>query len=158
MCVCVSVHAIVSDFVTPWTVYSPLGSSAHRIFQARILEWVSISSSRGSSPPRNWTHASCDSCIGRWVLYHYCHQIKQSLLGNSVCGHVCAHKIFLSKIYSEVKSLSCVRLLATPWIAAYKTPPPMGFSKQEYWSGVTLPSPESYLTRILMTWISRFIV
>ena len=40
-----------------------------------------------------------------------------------------------------MKSLSCVRLLATPWIAAYQAPPPMGFSRQEYWSGVLLPSP-----------------
>ena len=35
-----------------------------------------------------------------------------------------------------VKLLSCVRLLATPWTAAYQTPPSMGFSRQEYWSGV----------------------
>ena len=41
----------------------------------------------------------------------------------------------------KVKSLSRVRLLATPWIAAYQAPPSMGFSKQEYWSGVPLPSP-----------------
>ena len=42
----------------------------------------------------------------------------------------------------KVKSLSRVRLLATPWIAAYQAPPSMGFSRQEYWSGVPLPSPE----------------
>ena len=41
----------------------------------------------------------------------------------------------------KVKSLSCVWLLVTPWIAAYQAPPPMGFSRQEYWSGVPLPSP-----------------
>ena len=41
----------------------------------------------------------------------------------------------------KVKSLSHVRLLATPWIAAYQAPPSMGFSKKEYWSGVPLPSP-----------------
>ena len=35
---------------------------------------------------------------------------------------------------------SCVRLLATAWTAAYQAPPPMGFSRQEYWSGVPLPS------------------
>ena len=40
----------------------------------------------------------------------------------------------------KVKSLSCV--LATPWTAAYQAPPSMGFSRQEYWSGVPLPSPE----------------
>ena len=42
----------------------------------------------------------------------------------------------------KVKSLSCVRLLATPWTAAYQAPPSMGFSRQEYWSGVPLPSPK----------------
>ena len=36
----------------------------------------------------------------------------------------------------KVKSLSCVRLLATPWTADYQAPPSMGFSRQEYWSGV----------------------
>ena len=41
----------------------------------------------------------------------------------------------------KVNSLSCVRLFATPWIAAYRAPPPMGFSRQEYWSGLLLPSP-----------------
>ena len=41
----------------------------------------------------------------------------------------------------KVKSLSCVRLLATPWTAAYQAPPSMGFSRQKYWSGLPLPSP-----------------
>ena len=41
----------------------------------------------------------------------------------------------------KVKSLSCVRLLATPWTAAHQAPPSMGFSRQEYWSGVPSPSP-----------------
>ena len=41
----------------------------------------------------------------------------------------------------KVKSLSCVQLLATPWTTAYQAPPSMGFSRQEYWSGVPLPSP-----------------
>ena len=41
----------------------------------------------------------------------------------------------------KVKSLSRVRLLATPWTAAYQGPPSMGFSRQEYWSEVSLPSP-----------------
>ena len=41
----------------------------------------------------------------------------------------------------KVKLLSRVRLLATPWTAAHQAPPSMGFSRQEYWSGVPLPSP-----------------
>ena len=42
----------------------------------------------------------------------------------------------------KVKLLSRVRLLATPWTAAYQAPPSVGFSRQEYWSGVPLPSPQ----------------
>ena len=49
--------------------YSLPGSSVHGIFQARTLEQVAISSSRGSSQPRDQT---CISCIGRWILYHSC--------------------------------------------------------------------------------------
>ena len=45
----------------------------------------------------------------------------------------------------KVKSLSRVRLLATPWTAAYQAPLSMGFSRQEYWSGLPLPSPPAYL-------------
>ena len=41
----------------------------------------------------------------------------------------------------KVRSLSRVQLLATPWTAAFQAPPSMGFSRQEYWSGVPLPSP-----------------
>ena len=42
----------------------------------------------------------------------------------------------------KVKSLSRVRLPATPWTAVHQVPPSMGFSRQEYWSGVPLPSPD----------------
>ena len=52
---------------------SPLGLSVHGILQARILEWVAMSSSRGSSLSRDWTLISYVSCTGRWVLYHYRH-------------------------------------------------------------------------------------
>ena len=45
----------------------------------------------------------------------------------------------------KVKSLSCVQLLATRWTVAYQAPLPMGFSRQEYWSGVPLPSPRQSL-------------
>ena len=42
----------------------------------------------------------------------------------------------------KVKSLSRVRLFATPWTIAYQAPPSMGFSRQEYWSELPFPSPE----------------
>ena len=44
----------------------------------------------------------------------------------------------------KVKSLSCVRLLATPWTAAHQTLPPLGFSRQEHWGGLPLPSLTPY--------------
>ena len=49
----------------------------------------------------------------------------------------------------KVKSLSRIRLLATPWTAAYQAPLSLGFSRQEYWSGVPLPSPMTNLDSIL---------
>ena len=48
----------------------------------------------------------------------------------------------------KVKSLSCVQLFATPRTAAYQAPPSMGFSRQEYWSGVPLPSPNRTLVML----------
>ena len=42
----------------------------------------------------------------------------------------------------KVKSLSCVRLFATPWTVAHQAPPSMRFFRQEYWSGLPFPSPE----------------
>ena len=56
-------------FCNPMDCMLP-GSSVHGILQARILEWVAMPSSRGSSPPRDWTCVSYISCIGRQVLYH----------------------------------------------------------------------------------------
>jgi len=50
-----------------------------------------------------------------------------------------------------VKSLRRVRILGTLWTAAYQAPPSMGFSRQEYWNGVPLPSPnqkDNFLNRV----------
>ena len=52
----------------------------------------------------------------------------------------------------KVKSLSRVRLSATPWTAAHQAPPSMGFSRQEYWSGVPSPSLILWLSSC-MSWI-----
>ena len=51
-----------------------------------------------------------------------------------------------------MKSLSHVRLFETPWTAAHQAPPSMGFSRQEYWSGVPLPSPVSVLGLLIMNY------
>ena len=52
------------------------------------------------------------------------------------------------KVRSESEVTQSCPTLATPWTAAHQAPPSMGFSRQEYWSGVPLPSPEigHYLT------------
>ena len=49
-----------------------------------------------------------------------------------------------------MKSLSRIRLLATPWTAPYRVPPSIGFSRQEYWGGVPLPSPNLVYNLILL--------
>jgi len=51
----------------------------------------------------------------------------------------------------KVKSFSRIRLLATPWTAANQAPLSMGFSRQEYWSGMPLPSPNIILGKIQNT-------
>ena len=58
----------LSLFLCDPTDYSPPGSSVHGILQARILQWVAMPSSRGSSQPRDQTPYG--SCTGRRVLYH----------------------------------------------------------------------------------------
>ena len=52
----------------------------------------------------------------------------------------------------KVKSLSHVHLLVTPWTAAYQAPPSMGFSRQEYWSGMALPSLKNARTMSKSYW------
>ena len=54
----------------------------------------------------------------------------------------------------KVKSLSRVQLIATPWTAAYQAPPSMGFSRQEYWSGVPSPSPNMIYTYLVFSYHS----
>ena len=51
---------------------SPSGSSVRGTLRAKILEWVAIPSSRGSSQPRDQTQVSYVSCVGRWFLHHEC--------------------------------------------------------------------------------------
>ena len=109
------------------------GSSMYGIFQARILEWVALSffkeclaaaaakslqscrtlcDPRDSSPP---IPVILQSRTLEWVAISFSNAWKWKV---------------------KVKSRSRVWLLATPWTAAYQAPPSMGFSRQEYWSGV----------------------
>ena len=81
-----------------------------------------------------------------------CDPIDGRPLGSSVPGILQARTLeWVAISFSNawkwkvnVKSLSCAWLLATPWTAAYQSPPSMGFAGQEYWSGLPLPSPYLY--------------
>ena len=138
----------------------PPGIYVPGVLQARILEWIAIPFSRGSSRPRNQTLVSC--IVGRlftiWATAAakllqscptLCDPIDGSPPGSSIPGILKAESlewvaISFSNAWKwkvKVKSLSRVRLLAAPWTAAYQAPPFMGFSRQKYWSAVPLPSP-----------------
>ena len=68
--VCAVCSVVSNSFTTPWTVWSPPGSSVHGIFQARILGWVAIFYISGCSRSKDWTQGSCKFCIARQILYH----------------------------------------------------------------------------------------
>ena len=76
------------------------GSSVRGILQARILEWVAISYSRGSSLSRDWSHISCVLCIGRWILHHWapwearnaCVVLRHWVLADSVTPWTVVHQ------------------------------------------------------------------
>ena len=70
VCVCASVCAQLCPTLCDPMDYGPPGTSFHGILQERILEWVAISFSRGSSQPRDRTCVSCISCLGRQIVYH----------------------------------------------------------------------------------------
>ena len=103
------------------------GFSVHGIFQARILEWVAVSFTRGSSRPRDWTQIS-HHC--RQTLYPLRHQGSPE--GDGSC-------------YSEesivVQLLSHIWLFVTPWELVLQAPLSVVLSRQEYWSGLPFPSP-----------------
>ena len=95
-----------------------------------------------------------------------CNPIDGSPPGSSVHGTAQARTLEWVAISSsnawkwkvKVKSLSRVWLLATPWTAAYRAPPSMGFSGQEYWSGVPLPSPVIGIRHTLTSTFSSFLL
>ena len=132
----------MSDSVTSaWGEPSPPGFSVHGILQARKLEWVAISSSRGSSWPRDWTHVSC---IGRQILYcwvtreaqlcsytfiyrkkHYiyiCNKIKYAFIFSSVaqsCLTLCQtlqHARLPWWLSSKESTYQCRRHGFNPWV------------------------------------------
>ena len=84
VCVCVCAHGQSCLCLTLYDPmdYNPPGSSVHGIFQPRILEWVAISFSRGSSWPRDRTRVSC---IGMQILYHLGSSFPWPIFKNNQC-------------------------------------------------------------------------
>ena len=97
----------------------------------------------------NWTAAAAAAAKSLQSCPTLCDPIDSSPPGSPVPGILQARTLeWVAISFSngwkwkvKVKSLSRVRLLATPWTAAHQAPSSMGFSRQEYWSGVPLPSP-----------------
>ena len=148
---------------------SPPGFSVHGILQARTLEWFTIPFSRGSSWLREWTQVSsiadriftiCATTedFGPWAAaaaaksLQSCPTLRPHRWQRTRCPHPwdslgkntgvgCHFLLQCMKVKSESEvDQSCPTLL-DPMTAAYQAPPPMGFSRYEYWSGVQLPSP-----------------
>ena len=67
--VCVLSRLVMSDSLQSHGL-QPARLPVHGIFQARLLEWVALSFSRGFSYFRDQTQVFCISCVGRWILYH----------------------------------------------------------------------------------------
>ena len=107
---------------------SPPGSPIYWVFQARTLEWAAISFSNALK----WK-VKVKSLSHIWLE---CANNFPSV------GEKWAQTRLLLLLLSR---FSRVRLCATPLMAAHQVPPSMGFSRQEYWSGVPLPSPQTRL-------------
>ena len=91
---CMYAWSVMSDSLQS---HSPPGFSVHGIFQARILEWVAIFSSRGSSQSRDRNHVSGVSYIGRQILYH--HTTWDSHQNSSVSYSIQHYGLKVRKLY-----------------------------------------------------------
>ena len=130
--VCAQSLSRVWLFVTPWTVacQAPLSMEFSR---QEYWSGVAVSFSRGSSRPRDQTHVSYFA--GRFFT--------TEMLGKPPNNSSWRYQFRFVQHYLCVKwqPLSCVWLFETPWPAAHQALLSMEFSRQEYWSGLPLPSP-----------------
>ena len=92
------VHAQLCPTLCNQMEGSPPDSSVQGIFQARRLGQVAISFFKGSSWPRDWTHISLLSCVGRWILYHYATWEAQ----NSQCSLILQVRKLSSESWSHL--------------------------------------------------------
>ena len=129
----------------------PSGISVHGICQARIQDWVAIPSSRGSSPHRDRIQVSCLAAAAAKSLQSCLtlrpHRWQPTRLPcswdspgkNSGVG--CHFLLQCIKAKSESEVAQSCQTLSDPRTAAFQAPLSMGFSRQEYWSGLPFPSP-----------------
>ena len=116
-------HSSILAWRAPWTEEpGRLQSAAAKSLQS----WPTLCDPIDGSPPGSSVHGILQARTLEWVAISSSNAWKWKV---------------------RVKSLSRVWLLATPWTAAYQAPLSMGFARQEYWSGVPLPSPRLQSTR-----------
>ena len=107
MCVCAHLLSSIWLFCD-LKDYSPWSSSIHGIPQARILEWVAISSSRGSSQPKNRAWLSYISCFGRQTVYHWATQEALSTFTEAyLLGSALLHEGSAPKWERERERINC---------------------------------------------------
>ena len=149
---------------------SPPGSSIHGISQARILKWVAISFSRGIFPTQRWNphlllgrriltteppgkSSPAAAAAAAAKSLQSCPTLCDPMDGSPPgfprpwdspgknTGVGCHFLLQCMKVKSENEVAQSCPTLAIPRTAAHKAPPSMGFSRQEYWSGVGPPLP-----------------
>ena len=116
-------NGILFSHKTKWNnaLFSNMDGAAAAAATAKLLQsCLTLCDPIDSSPPGSPIPGILQARILEWVAISFSNAWKWKV---------------------KVKSLSCFRLFATPWSVAYQAPPSMGFSRQEYWSRVPLPSP-----------------
>ena len=109
-------------WIEVWLTFSPLAAAAAKLFQS----CPTLCNPIDGSPPGSPVPRILQARTLEWVAISFSHAWKWNV---------------------KVKPLGRVWLAATPWTAACQAPPSMGFSRQEHWSGVPLPSPFLPLTQ-----------
>ena len=119
-------------WIEVWLTFSPLAAAAAKLFQS----CPTLCNPIDGSPPGSPVPRILQARTLEWVAISFSDEWKWKV---------------------KVKSLSHVQLLVTPWTVAHQAPPSMGFSRQEYWSGVPLPSPrqEYYWVQFLSIYYRR---
>ena len=128
---------------------NPVGWCVHGILQAKILEWVAISSLRGSSWPgdRTWVSCIASRFFTVWatrealIYKHFDFDIYVQFedVRHEIYSYITFH--ISGNIASLILSCSLLSDSVTSWTIAHEAPLFMGYPRQEYWSGLPFPPP-----------------